>query len=150
MPTGFHVYKSGAKTKGWIKNNVSGEKMPFQFNPTEFQHARGATYNEIVAPGMPYPLTQYGHGNAREFSVTLFMYDNPCKGVIMRAESFLTAFLPPEENTKNNYVKPPDMTICVGKFIRRCVLTEYNMNAQRFDEYGNIIQCEITLSVRQV
>lgn len=147
---GFHIYSSGARTKGWIKNNGTGAKMSFQFNPTEFQHSRGTTYSEIVSPGMPYPLTQFGHGNAREFSVTLFMYDNPCTGRISGAENFLSGFLPPESNTKAGYNKPPDLTICVGKFIKRCVLTDLSMNIQRTDGGGNPIQCEITISLRQV
>ena len=146
----YHIYSSGAKTKGWIKNNKTGRKMSFQFNPTEFAYSRGATYNEIIAPGMPYPLTQYGHGNAREFSVTLFMYDNPCSGKISNAEHFLEDFLPDEGNGRKNFKKPIDLTICVGKFVKKCVLTDLGMNIQRIDTNGYAIQAEISLSLRQI
>lgn len=146
----YHKYTSGAKTKGWIKNNTTGVKKSFQFNPTELEYSRGTTFSEIVAPGIPYPLTQFGHGNVREFSVTLFMYDNPNTGKIAKYEKFLNGFLPPETNTSKGFIKPPDMTICVGKFIRRCVLTELSVAIRRIDEDGNPIQAEFTLSLRQV
>ena len=33
----------GAKNKGWIMNTVSGTKKSFIFNPTTFEHGKGAT-----------------------------------------------------------------------------------------------------------
>ncbi len=139
----------GAKTKGWIKNNSTGVKKSFQFNPTGLQYSRGATYVDISAPGMAYPNTQFVKGNVRTFSVELFLYDNPCTGVIENHMKFLSDFLTPETNTQG-YEKPPEMTFCMGYFVRKCVLEDLDINIERFDENGKPIQARFTLQLRQV
>lgn len=136
-------------TKGWIKDNTTGEKMSFQYNPTNLEYARGATYAEISAPGMPYPNTQFVKGNARTFSIPLFFYDNPSTGVIKNYINFLNNFLPPETNI-SGYTKPNEMTFCYGFFIRRCVLEDLNINIERIDDKGGPIQATLTLQLRQV
>ena len=136
-------------TKGWMLNNVTGKKMPFQYNPTNFEYSRGVTYVDISAPGMAYPNTQFVRGNARSFSVPLFFYDNPCTGLINDYMLFIGAFLTPETNVKG-YTRPPDMTFCYGYFIRKCVLEDLNINIEQFDENGNAIQAVFTLQLRQV
>ena len=141
--------KVGAKTKGWIKNNSTGKKKSFQFNPTTLGYSRGATYTEISAPGMSYPNTQFVKGNSRTFPVTLFLYDNPSTGVIKKHLDFLNGFLPPETN-KSGYTKPPDMTFCYGYFIRKCVLEDLSVVIEQIDENGEPVQATLTLQLRQV
>jgi hypothetical protein len=139
----------GAKTKGWIKNNVTGKKKSFQFNPTEFQYSRGVTYTDISAPGMCYPDTQFVKGNARSFPIELFLYDKPCTGFIEEFMLFIGAFLTPEANVQN-YSKPPSMTFCFGYFIRQCVLENLDIRVEEFDEDGEAVQARFTLQLRQV
>ena len=136
-------------TKGWIKNNDTGEKKSFQYNPTTLSYSRGVTYVDISAPGMPYPNTQFVKGNIRSFSVPLFFYDNPNTGVIKKYINFLGSFLPPETNVQG-YRKPPEMTFCYGYFIRRCVLEDLNISIESIDAKGEPIQAVITLQLRQV
>lgn len=136
-------------TKGWIKNNSTGNKMSFQYNPTDLSYSRGVTYTDISAPGMPYPNTQFVKGNARSFTVPLFFYDNPNTGVIKKYMSFIGGFLTPETNT-SGYEKPPEMTFCYGYFIRRCVLEDLNITIERMDADGEPIQATFTLQLRQV
>lgn len=138
-----------AKTKGWIKNNDTGNKMSFQFNPTGLEYSRGATYVDISAPGMPYPNTQFVKGNARSFPVTLFFYDNPYSGVIEKYMNFIGGFLTPETNVKG-YSKPPEMTFCYGYFIRKCVLENLTINIERTDDNLKPTQASMTLQLRQV
>jgi len=139
----------GAKTKGWIKNNDSGEKMSFQFNPTNLSYSRGASYVDISAPGMAYPDTQFVKGNVRSFPVPLFFYDNPNTGVIKKYLEFFEGFLTPETNT-SDYTQPPTMTFCFGYFIRKCVLEDLNVLIELMDEDGEPIQATVTLQLRQV
>lgn len=136
-------------TKGWIKNNTTGKKMSFQYNPTNLEYSRGVTYSDISAPGMAYPNTVFVKGNARSFPVTLFLYDNPHTGIIKSHMSFLGGFLTPETN-RQGYTKPPEMTFCYGYFVRRCVLEDMNINIERMDAEGNPIQAVLTLQLRQV
>ena len=140
--------RNSAKVKGYIKNNASGVLKSFQYNPTSLQYSRGATYVEISAPGMPYPRTQFVRGNSRTFPVELFMYDRPSTGLIADWRSFLEGFLPPETNQA--YEKPPEMLYCMAYFIRRCVLEDFQVNDELFDEKGNPVQTRFTLSLRQV
>lgn len=137
------------KGKGWIKNNSTGEKMPFQYNPTTLEYSRGATYAEISSPGMAYPDTQFVRGNSRSFSVPLFFYDNPNTGVIIKYKNFLEDFLPPE-TTKSDYTQPPIMTFCYGYFIRKCVLEDLAVSIELIDGNGEPIQATLTLQLRQV
>lgn len=139
----------GAKTKGWIKNNETGEKKSFQFNPTTLSYAREASYSEISAPGMAYPDVQFTKGNSRSFSVTLFFYDNPDTGVIKNYIKFLEGFLTPEYN-EIGYIKPPEMTFCFGYFIRKCVLESLDISIDMLNDEGEPTQAVITLSLRQV
>ena len=140
--------KVGATTKGYIKNLISGEVKKFQFNPESFEHTRGATYSEIVAPGMSYPDTQFVHGNAKSFPVELFFYDKPCSGVIESYRKFIEDFLPPEKNNAN-FKKPPEMLFCYSNFLRRCVLEELTIRIEEGDSKGPTM-ARFTLQLRQV
>lgn len=141
--------KVGAKNKGYIKNLNTGKVMKFQYNPENFEYSRGATYVEIVSPGMSYPDTQYVHGNARSFPIELFFYDKPYSGVIRDAMNFLGGLLPPEKNNKN-YKKPPVFIFCYGYFIRKCVLEDLSIKIEEFNTNGKATIARFTLTIRQV
>lgn len=136
-------------TKGWVKNNDSGEIMSFQYNPTTLEHSRGASYSELSSPGTNYPDIQFVKGNSREFSVELFMNDNPYTGLISTASRFLNNFLPPEYEDRV-FTSPPTMTFCYGRFIRKCVLIDLSESTLLMDKMGNSVQTVFTLTLRQV
>ena len=141
--------KTGAKFKGWIKNNDTGGKKSFQYNPTSLEYSRSATYSEISSPGMAYPSTQYVKGEYQTFSVELFMYDRPCTGKIRTFEKFLNGFLPAQKNSKKNK-RPPSMTLCMGYFIKKCILESLTVSIETFDDTGKPTQARFTLSLKQV
>lgn len=140
----------GAKTKGWIKNNDTGELMNFQFNPENFSYSRGVVYSEIIAPGQSYPLFQFVSGKARTFPLKLYIYDRPkSTGLIIKYMKFIGGFLTPETNT-DNYIKPPTMTFAYGYFIRKCVMDNLDINIIDMGENGEPIEAEFNLEIRQV
>ena len=141
--------KTGAKTKGWIKNNTTGVKKPFLFNPATFSYSRSVNYAEFTSPGLPYPAVQYVNGNSRKFDVTLYIHDVPSTGKHNEYVLFFGAFLTPETNV-TGYTKPPEMTFCMGDFIRRCVLEELKIEIFRWDKDLNPIESSFTLTLRQV
>lgn len=142
--------KVGAKTKGFIENLTTLQTMKFQFNPEAFQYSRGATYSEIVSPGMSYPSLQYVHGNARSFSVELFFFDKPCTGLIDTYREFFEELLPPEDNPPD-FKKPPKMFFCYGYFLKVCVLEELSVVDEEFDDKsGKPVMSRMTLTLRQV
>lgn len=143
-------YSHGSKVnRGYIKNNVTGVITNFQYNPEMLQYSRGVTYNEIISPGIQYPLQQYGYGNTRSFSVTLFFYDKPYTGLIIDKMKEIGRFLPPETNTKG-YTRPPSMTFVFGYFIRQCVLEDLDITIDEMDEQGNPTMAHFAMTLRQV
>ena len=141
--------KTGAKIKGYIKNLNTGKVMKFQYNPETFEYSRGATYSEIVAPGISYPTTQYVHGNSRSFPIELFLYDKPCTGVINKQKAFIEKLLPPESNS-GKYTKPPTLLFAYGDFIKKCVVEEFSVKIEEYDKYGKPTMARFNLSLRQV
>lgn len=141
--------KVGATIKGYIKNLDTGVIMKFQYNPETFEYSRGATYAEIVAPGMSYPDTQYVHGNTRSFPIELFLFDKPYTGVIDNNKSFLEGLLPPEINS-DNYTRPPQFLFVYGDFIKKCVLEELSIKIEEYDKWARPTMARFNLTIRQV
>lgn len=145
-----HKYTSGAKTKGYIKNNMTGEIKRFLFNPPELSFTRGATYSEISSAGLSYPLTQFVRGNSVKFELPLYIYDKPYSGLVYEWENYLKQFLPPEYNT-GMYQQPDDMLLVMGDFIRNCVLEDLKITYKSFTSEGLLVdEADFTLSLRQV
>lgn len=142
-------YSSGAKTKGYIKNKVTGKTKSFLFNPSELTFSREATYSETSSPGLSYPLTQYVRGNLLTFSLPLYIYDKPYSGLVSKWETFLNSFVPPTTNN-SSYTKPNDLMVCMGSFIRECVVESLEVHYTDFNEALNPTEATFTLQLRQV
>lgn len=138
-----------AKTKGWIKNEVTGEKRSFMYNPQGFEHGRSATYAEISSPGSNYPVIRFVRGNSTVFGTELFLYDRPYTGAIDSFISFISEFLPPE-NYISTFEEPPELLFCMGPFIKRCVIESYSVAEDMYDDALNKTQARIMLQLRQV
>ena len=141
--------KVGARIKGYFKNLESGNILKFQYNPETFEYSRGATFAEIVAPGMSYPVTQYVHGNSRSIPIELFYFDKPYTGVIDKHKSFIEGLLPPESNS-SNYVKPPEVLFVYGDFIKKCVVEECTFKIEEYDTWGRPTMARFNFTLRQV
>ena len=140
-----------AKTHGHIKNLDTGEYKHFQFNPEELNYSRGVLYTDNIAPGMAYPRTQFVCGQSREFDVDLFLYDRflePC-GIIKDYMSFFGQFLTPEENVVD-WRRPPQLLFFYGYFVRKCVLTNFDINITNMDENGTPTMAHFILTLKQV
>lgn len=143
--------KVGAKTKGWVKNNETGEVKYFMFNPTDFEYSREISYNDITSPGIRYPGTQFARGNTRVFPIDLFLYDRPYTGKIDKEYvSFFGKLLTSEKNVSWDNKKPPDFTFCLGYFVRRCVLQSLTIKIEMWDENLNPVQARFSCQIRQV
>lgn len=145
----MHKKASGAKTKGYIKNNNSGDKLFFYFNPSELEWTRSATYQEISSPGLSYPLFNYVKGESTAFNLPLKVIDNPSSGLISTWEDFLNRLLPPTTNS-STYRKPDEVTIVMGSFIRECVVESLTTKYEMWDENLIPTECTFTVSLRQV
>lgn len=140
---------SKAKTRCYLINNDTKEKLVVQFNPTSIPYDRGAKFKEITSVGVSYPLTQYVGGEARSFSFDLFYYDRPYSGKITKARKFLEGLLPPEKN-KKTFNRPPTFVMAYGYFVRTYVLTNLKVNDTILNDDGLPEMTTFTLTVRQV
>lgn len=141
--------KVGARIKGYFKNLETGALLKFQYNPETFEYSRGATFAEIVAPGMSYPITQYVRGNSRTIPIELFLFDKPSTGVIESHKTFIEGLLPPESNS-SDYTKPPEILFVYGNFIKKCVVEECVFNIEEYDSWGRPTMARFNLTLRQV
>ena len=139
----------GAKVKGYIKNIPANKILKFQYNPEVFEYSRGANYTELVAPGMSYPTIQYVNGKSRSFSVELFLYDKPSKGIIGDHKKFIEKLLPPETNS-SKYTKPPTALFAYGDFIKKCVVEDFRVRIEEYDSSGRPTIAIFNLTLRQV
>lgn len=150
------VYKkvanmSGAQTHGYIKNIDTGAIWQFQFNPENLEYSRGATYVANKGPGQAYPIVQFVSGNLREFTVELYLCDRHIEpsGYIKNAINFIGAFLPPEQNVEE-WKRPPQMLFFYGYFVRKCVLSDLNINITEMDRDGTPTEAKFTLTLQQI
>lgn len=144
-----HKYSSGAKVKGYLKNNSTSNKKFFYFNPNELSFERSATYQEFSSPGLNYPLFSYVKGNSTAFSVPLKVIDKSNEGLIEEWENFLADFLPPDTND-GTFNKPSELTFVMGTFICECFLESLGTSYEDFNEDLKPIECTFTLNLRRL
>lgn len=140
---------SNASTRCHLIRDDNKAVLTAQFNPTRIPYSRSANFTDISAPGMNYPLVQYTGGNARDFDIELFFYDNPYSGKITNARNYLLGLLPPEQND-SVFTKPTTVTFAYGYFTKRVVVTSVDVDDQWLDSSGQPIMTKFKLSVRQV
>lgn len=140
---------SKAKTRCYLINNDTKKKLTLQFNPTNIDYGRTASFGTITSPSIAYPITQFQNGEIREFSFDVFYYDKPYTGLIKTFMTFIEKLLPPERNS-STFKKPPTFTLAYGYFVRTCVLTGYSVKNEDLDSKGRRVMGTYTLSVRQV
>ena len=145
-------YTAGARTKGYIQNQVTLEKKAFMFNPSEISFSRSATYSEISSPGMSYPLFQFVKGESTSFGCPLYIYDKPYTGAVKEWLNFLNGFLPPEYTYSKNYsfTKPPYLLIAMGSFVKVCVLESLGTTYTDFNSQLQPTEATFTLSLRRI
>lgn len=144
-----HNYSSGARTKGYFKNTNTGERLTFFYNPNELEISRGATYQEMISPGLSYPIYSYVHGNGSSFPLSLKVIDNPSKGLIKKWENFIDKLLPSTIN-RGSYKKPDEVTVVIGGFICDCIVENCSLKYERWDESLTPIECTFTLTLRRL
>ena len=147
--TAFYKKGVGAKTKGYLKNDTSGEIKKFMFNPSSLEFTKSASYSEIASPGLNYPLTQYVRGNSFAFTLPLYIYDRAYTGAVKEWEDYLNKFLPPKENSMS-YTKPDSVTVVMGSFIHTCVLESMQVQYTDFNSDLEPIEATLTLSLKVV
>lgn len=132
-------------TKGYIKNQQSGETKKFQYNPSDYTSSRGTTYREISSPGTSYPRFQFVSGRSRQLRFDIFLYgDNPEEFI-----EFMNEFLPAEDSSQG-FKHPPLLTIAYGNMVKTCILEDLNERYQEFNEDLSPKHVELSVSLKVV
>lgn len=132
-----HVYKSGAKIKGYLVDaEDSSNKRKFQYNPQSMEYTRSATYAQIKAPGMQYPLIYFVGGEAEQFELELFVVDRPTTGKINQDIEWCKSFLPKYRND-DFFFRPHALIYAYGNFVCKCVLTSFSAHIDEYDPSGD-------------
>lgn len=56
--------------RGWLYNEVTGERLEFQFNP-DVEDRKSTSFASSVVPGLSHPVLQFQAGEGRVISFTL-------------------------------------------------------------------------------
>lgn len=128
-----HTYKSGARIKGYLIDAETSEMRKFQYNPQTMEYERSANYAEIKSPGMQYPLIYFVNGNAKNFTVELFLYDRPSTGKILKDVDWLESFLPAYNNT-DYFRRPHPIIFAYGGFVAKCIVLAVKPKYDEYDE----------------
>ena len=64
---------------GYLVDVDTGERLQFQYNPSEITDEKGTDYAAIKIPGMSHPRYQYVAGEARRISLRIGLFKGPVK-----------------------------------------------------------------------
>lgn len=134
--------------KCYFINNDTKKKHVVQYNPESMTYSRSANFTEITSPGMAYPLIQFTGGNTREVSVKL-VYQDPTGKKIKKARNFFKALLPPEKN-KDTFTRPPSFTFAYGYFVKKYVLTDFEVSDDVMSTSGRPTMTTFSLTMKQI
>ena len=77
---------------GYLVDVDTGERLQFQYNPSEITDEKGTDYAAIKIPGMSHPRYQYVAGEARRIGLRIGLF----KGPVKRQVHWLRSLLYPE------------------------------------------------------
>lgn len=107
-------------TKGYLmprgRQNVPGETLEFQFNPTTISESRTVKYNFSEAQGQYLPLAQFGMIEPTELSFSLFFHNN---SGLANELAGLRRLVTPRTLTDTNYYQqsaPLQYTLVLGDY----------------------------------
>jgi hypothetical protein len=137
--------------KGYIardSGNGKDNKMPFQYNPTEFSDSMGYEMVEIISPGAPRPNVQYVSVKARTVTLTVFLdaLEASRHNVTLDDwKNFLDSFIPSEKT-----LKPSKIILSYGTYYKSGFLVGLERKFTMFDEELNPVRMEATLTIKVI
>lgn len=74
---------------GYLVDVDTGERLEFQYNPSEITDEKGTDYAAIKIPGLSHPRYQYVAGEARRISLRIGLFKGPVKQQVHWLRSLL-------------------------------------------------------------
>lgn len=135
--------------KGYLKNNVTGGFMEFLYNPESMNYNRAIRFSTISSPGNSYPVFQYVGGDAKSYSIDLFLFDKSGDNKVTEHIKFIEALCPPAQ-AYTPFKKPPTFILAYGRIADICLLESYDVSETAHDKNLNPTIATVKLSIKKV
>lgn len=133
MPQSKHL-TFGPVAKGFLVNEVTLEKLIFQFNPAEITDSRTVAFDKAQVPGLSHPVLQFVAGDGRTLSYVLEFNAVGSKRDIMADIRWLQSLQYPTWQDGVLRSAPPRVVFVFGKLLRvRGVITSCQVTYKRWD-----------------
>ena len=124
-----------------------GDVITFEYNPSEFEISKEASWAEVSIPGLDYPLQQFVRGGLRTLDLEIYLnrdhYDKAydVRSTVQQLEALV------ESTAKTG--APPICLFHWGRFDFVCVVGSVSSRYTMFDSSGDAVEVTIRLSLRR-
>ena len=127
-------------------NEIKGEKIPFKFNPTEYQVQKSNSFAEVPIPGIEAPPIQFIRGAAEKLTFELLL-DTTQEKKDVRKEYVdkLRALL----DIDGNQHAPPVVRFYWSTNVFTGVVESLSVTYQLFDKNGVPMRAKASLSLKE-
>ena len=125
----------------YIKNNLSGDIIPFIFTPDSISDTLSASFSEEAIPGASAPVITYSGTGARKVSITILVPIDYLPSGYQNTEDYINAFrrlVYPNYKGGDN-IQPPSCTLHLTNLIMYGACTGVNIDYKVGEggRYGN-------------
>lgn len=136
--------------RGWLYNEVTGERLEFQFNP-EINDVKGTSFASSVVPGLSHPVLQFTAGDARQISFTLDFTAFEGDRDILRDIRWIQALQYPTWEEGVLSAAPPRVILSMGKTLTvRGVVKNVQAHYRRWTpDLNRLLEASVTVQMEE-
>ncbi len=141
----------GPVAKGFLVNEITLEKLIFQFNPVEITDSRSVAFERIQVPGLSHPVLQFTAGDGRKISFLLEFSAVGYNRDIMADIRWLQSLQYPQWGEGILKSAPPKVAFVFGKLLRlRGVITSTQVTYKRWDpDLTRLLEASVTIDFEE-
>ncbi|HHV62127.1 MAG TPA: hypothetical protein GXX51_05755 [Firmicutes bacterium] len=141
----------GPIAKGFLINEVTLEKLIFQFNPAEITDSRTVAFEKVQVPGLSHPFLQFAAGDGRILSFVLEFSSVGYKRDIMADIRWLQSLEYPQWGQGVLKSAPPRVIFAFGKLLRlRGVITSCQVTYKRWNpDLTRLLEASVNLDLEE-
>jgi|GEM_PF-206238 len=141
----------GPVAKGFLVNEVTLEKLIFQFNPQEITDSRSVAFEKIQVPGLSHPVLQFTAGDGRKLSFLLEFSAVGYNRDIMADIRWLQSLQYPQWGEGAIKSAPPRVAFVFGKLLRlRGVIASTQVTYRRWaPDLARLLEASVTIDFEE-
>lgn len=141
----------GPVAKGFLVNEITLEKLVFQFNPAEVTDSRSVAFERIQVPGLSHPVLQFTAGDGRRLSFLLEFSAVGYNRDIMADIRWLQSLQYSQWGDGILKSAPPKVAFVFGKLLRlRGVITATQVTYKRWDSnLTRLLEASVTVDFEE-